>query len=288
MYNLAISRNNIAILRKVRVMKNYNEKINYSPIEFRYNIPCFFHDESISAEIEIKNWHEEIEFFYVLDGFGEVICDSENIPVSKDEFCTINPFTIHNAKSTTKMHFYNIGINSDFCKFNGINIHDFTFEKRFTDNIAFEKLKKIRDIYFEQRFQPFYYAELCNALLDFVLYITKNHAKKSDIKINNNIMLSVMYIKSNLTKKLTIDDVCSQSGLSKYHFSREFKKATGYTVINYINLLRCQKACQYLNTKNYTVNDVFQMFPFDSLSHFTKVFKTHIGVSPTEYVKNIR
>ena len=266
-------------------MKNFKENILYSPVEFKYNLPCFFHDESIRDEIAVKNWHGEIEFFYVKEGSGEVICDSENIPVSEGEFCTINPYTIHNAKSTTGMSFYNIGINSDFCKFNGINIHDYSFEKNFKDNIALEKLEKVRNIYFEQRFQPFYYAELSNALFDFILYITKNHAKKVDIKINNNIMFSVMYIKANLSKKLTVEEVCSQSGLSKYHFSREFKKVTGYTLINYINLLRVQKACQYLNTKNYTVNEAFQIFPFDSFSYFVKVFKKHTGISPTEYAK---
>lgn len=269
-------------------MKKFYEKISYSPVEFRYNTPCFFHNETIADEIETKNWHEEIEFFYVKAGHGEVICDSENIPVSEGEFCTVNPFTIHNAKSFTGMHFYNIGINSDFCKFNGINIHNFIFEKQFRDTVAFEKLEKIRNVYFYQSSQPFYYAELCNSLLDFLLYITKNHAKKSNININNNMMLPIIYIKSNLTKKLTIDEVCSQSGLSKYYFSREFKKFTGHTIIDYINLLRCQKACQYLNTKNYTFNDVFQMFPFDSLSYFTKIFKKHIGISPTEYINSLK
>ena len=266
-------------------MKNFKENILYSPVEFKYNLPCFFHDEKIAAEIESKNWHGEIEFFYVKEGSGEVICDSENIPVSEGEFCTINPFTIHNAKSTTGMRFYNIGINSDFCKFNGINIHDYAFEKKFKDAVALEKLEQIRNIYFEKRFQPFYYAEICNALLDFILYITKNHSVKSKSKINNNVIFSIMYIKTNLTKKLTLDEICAQSGLSKYHFSREFKKITGYTVIDYINQIRCQKACQYFNTKNYTVDEVFQMLPFDNLSYFTKVFRKYTGVSPSEYVK---
>lgn len=66
-------------------------------------------------------------------------------------------------------------------------------KKKFKDNIALKKLENIRSIYFEQRSQPFYYAELPNALFDFILYITKNHAKKANTKINNNIMFAVLF-----------------------------------------------------------------------------------------------
>lgn len=45
-------------------MKKFAENIIYSPVEFKYNLPCFFHDEEITDEIASKNWHGEIEFFY--------------------------------------------------------------------------------------------------------------------------------------------------------------------------------------------------------------------------------
>lgn len=267
-------------------MKKNNETVVYSPVEFKYTLPMFFHDETIYDEIQRKNWHEEIEFLFAKEGSGEVILDSESITINQGEFCAIEPYTVHNAKSITGLHFYNVGINSEFCKFNGIKIEDYKFEKVFDDKIAAEKLNTLHHRYFSHKSHPLYNAELCNALLGFILYIIKNHATYVPaVQNQKNIFLAIGYIKSNLTKKMTVDEICLQSGLSKYHFSREFKKITGYTVVDYINKLRCKKACRYLNA-NYSVKDVFSMFSFDNYSYFSRVFKKHIGISPTEYKKN--
>jgi len=251
-------------------------------------LPLFLVDSYIEAEIERRNWHEEIELIYAAEGSGEIILDNKNIKIKENEFCIINSFQLHTAKSTNGLTFANIITNTDFLKNNGLDTTNYIYETIFTDEVAKEKLYELYDIYHGDTTSDFYYSKVCNSLLDFMIHITENHARKKPLSSSaNNINFAIGYIKSNFNKKLTLDEVCAQSGLSKYYFSHEFKKATGYTFVDFVNFLRIHHACEQLRDKANTPKNVFEMSCFDNFSYFIKVFKKHMGITPSEYQKTI-
>lgn len=248
-------------------------------------LPVFLIDAHIEAEIDQRNWHEEIELIYAAEGSGEILLDNQSITIKKNEFVVINSFQLHTAKSTEGLTFSNIIMNTDFLKYNGIDTNNYNYETIFTDEVAKEKLYELYDIYHGDTTSDFYYSKVCKSLLDFMIHITENHARKKSGNSLNCINYAIGYIKSNFTKKLTLDEVCAQSGLSKYYFSHEFKKATGRTFVDFINSLRIDRACELLKDKKNTPTDVFQMSCFDNFSYFIKVFKKHMGLTPSEYQK---
>ena len=85
-------------------------------------------------------------------------------------------------------------------------------------------------------------------------------------------------------KKLTIDEIADEVGLSKYHFSREFKKVTGLTIVSYINIVRCRNAEKLLIKNEYSVHDIAVKCGYENDSYFSKTFKKHMGMLPSEYV----
>jgi AraC-like DNA-binding protein/uncharacterized protein (DUF3820 family) len=89
--------------------------------------------------------------------------------------------------------------------------------------------------------------------------------------------MSTNYIKENLTKKLTLDEIAANVGLSKYYFLRQFKKITGYTVIDYVNIIRCEYAQELLRSEKYKVKEVALLCGFDNFSYFTNVYKKYTG-----------
>ena len=69
------------------------------------------------------------------------------------------------------------------------------------------------------------------------------------------------------------------------HFSREFKKETGFGFCEYLNLLRLKKAEQLLKQNDkIRVSEVSEMVGFNDSNYFSLKFKKMYGTSP----KNIR
>ena len=78
------------------------------------------------------------------------------------------------------------------------------------------------------------------------------------------------------------EDIANAVGLSMYHFSREFKKASGYSVMQYVNMIRCEHAQQLLISGKYKIKEVALLCGFDNYSYFSNIYKSYMGVLPSE------
>jgi len=88
---------------------------------------------------------------------------------------------------------------------------------------------------------------------------------------------------SHLDQSLHLADLAAAVGLSEFHFSRSFKKATGLTPIQFFTQKRMEQARRLLLETDKTVLEVSLDVGYASASHFTDVFRRHTGVTPTEY-----
>ncbi len=84
-----------------------------------------------------------------------------------------------------------------------------------------------------------------------------------------------------LTAKL--DDVAKQFNYSKYYLDRCFKENYGVGIMAYRNEKRMQTAKEML--KHNTVSVVSEKLGFSSIYVFSRAFKNHFGVSPTQLAK---
>ncbi len=84
-------------------------------------------------------------------------------------------------------------------------------------------------------------------------------------------------------EKLTLDAVASQAGISRFYFSKTFKKVTGLNFTNYVSRVRVEKAKNLLLNRNYRVSEIGFEVGFQSLTHFNRAFKHIAGESPTLY-----
>lgn len=72
--------------------------------------------------------------------------------------------------------------------------------------------------------------------------------------------------------------------LNKDYFCRLFKKATGTSVIEYLNFARVCKAEELLKS-DMNITDIAYTVGFSSLSYFNRSFNKYKGYSPTCYRK---
>lgn len=96
---------------------------------------------------------------------------------------------------------------------------------------------------------------------------------------------TVEFMKSNLHRSLTIEELAKEAGLSSSHFAALFKRKTGYPPLEYFNHIKVQKACQFLHFTNLKIKDIANEIGIDDPYYFSRFFTNIMGVSPLNYRK---
>src|SRR4051795_4933715 len=82
---------------------------------------------------------------------------------------------------------------------------------------------------------------------------------------------------------LAVDDLAGRAGLSRAHFSREFRRAFGESPHQYLLTHRLERAASLLRTTDRSVTEVCFAVGLRSVGSFTTSFTRTYGVSPTGY-----
>jgi AraC-like DNA-binding protein len=119
-------------------------------------------------------------------------------------------------------------------------------------------------------------------LLDREFYLKDPNYRHRHIIIN-----AQKYIYGNFQKNISLADVCKHLERSQTWVGTIFKEATGFTVVQFINQIRIEKAMEYLKESKLAITDIAMTVGFSSIDYFERVFKNFTGIKPSEYRKNI-
>jgi AraC family transcriptional regulator len=97
----------------------------------------------------------------------------------------------------------------------------------------------------------------------------------------------IFYIEQNYGYELTLEELASVAGFSKYHFHRIFKSIIGETLSDYIRRVRLSSTTLKLKT-NQKISHIAMNSGYETNASFSKAFKKHFGVTPTEFSKNAK
>jgi AraC-like DNA-binding protein len=84
-------------------------------------------------------------------------------------------------------------------------------------------------------------------------------------------------------ERLRVDDLARAAGLSRAHFSREFRRAFGESPHSYLLTRRLERAAALLRTTDRSVADICFRVGLQSVGSFTTSFTRTYGMSPTAY-----
>lgn len=91
------------------------------------------------------------------------------------------------------------------------------------------------------------------------------------------------FIRQNYASPLSLEAVAGQVGLSPVYFSAVFKKETGTGFSDFLNQCRIEQAKKLLAETGLKVLAVSEAVGFSGPRYFSRVFKNHVGVRPSEY-----
>jgi AraC-like DNA-binding protein len=85
------------------------------------------------------------------------------------------------------------------------------------------------------------------------------------------------------SEPIEVGDMAGAAGLSKAHFSREFRRAFGESPRHYLLTRRLERAAELLRMTDWSVAEVCLEVGLQSIGSFTTSFKRAYGQTPTEY-----
>ncbi len=108
--------------------------------------------------------------------------------------------------------------------------------------------------------------------------------KTSKQEYVNRIEKVVHFIEENLVNELDLTTLAREACFSQYHFHRIFSSIMNETPIDYVNRLRVEKAAGGLvYLPDAKISEVAYKSGFSSPVSFTRAFKKHFGLTPSEF-----
>ncbi len=256
-------------------------------------LPITLHyvDTGTSVYKHYAHKHKELEIIMGLSGKGTVYSDMKPISSVAGEAVIANPNRIHYVTTDDSYSYYCLIVDTEFLSSIGIEPEEICFEEKVTDPYLYELFTRLHS---EWSSSNDYRSILIKSYVTEILvllcrdHLVKQTMSDRESKTLKKIKLSINYIKSNFRRDLTLEEVSEVASLSRYHYCREFKKATGLTPIEFINRTRCEYAKELLEARKYTIAEISEMCGFATAAHFSKTFKNFFDSYPSEFVRKLK
>lgn len=274
---------------KEAIMINLQYELHYFD---NPDYPIIFHDNHLVKNLSyIRNhWHINIELLFIKFGIVELDIDGVISYAEKGDIVVINSNAIHSIRPyTEEVFYYCLIIDYRYCADIGFDTNSTVYKKINND----PEMKNIYQLIINESYQvkPHYkkaIRALCHTmliLLDRNQVDSRNISQHLELKNrsgNIDTTKSVIeFIHQNFAHSFSLDLIAQHIAISKYHMCRIFKEITGITINAYTNQFRLEKARTLLIDEDLTISEVSELTGFNSLSYFTKTFRSHFGYPPS-------
>ena len=262
-------------------------------IEYQHSTLHFSKNKAFSlTRYSIKtglHFHTAFEFMFLMGGGLEVFLNGKSVTAKKGDIVAVNSSALHSSKIVdAPLDYYILIVSDEFVK-----AHSLCDDKR--GFLSLINSQKAREIFEEIIIENEKSDEFSNALITgkiielFVLLNREFSEEKNESEVSKKKKLYVVknaldYLKVNFKNKVSIDDISADLAFSKSYLSHAFKAVTGYSIISYLNLLKCQSA-RALILEGFTIKQACNECGFSDLSYFTRTFKKTMGYLPSEIKK---
>lgn len=115
--------------------------------------------------------------------------------------------------------------------------------------------------------------------------LNKNSADSSQIRSRDYVQMAEQYIKNNINKKITVNDISAHVGINRSYLSRLFKEYKKISPQQYLTSVRVNTAAQYLKNTDISIVEAAQSVGYSDYHIFNKVFHRYFNTSPSEWRK---
>lgn len=274
------------------------------PFRFKWKSELFLAEHHIRSgpfNMPSNHYHDAFEIYYLVSGERRYFIKDRTYQISAGDLVLINPNELHKTNEAGSPFHERILLNFKKEFLNGWAESD-TYLSIFYRGINVIRLaplqqgkihKLLLNIINEcdnrlEGFMDCSKALLIELLIEIYRYLqqTPQLIGYKFSETSEKIFEVVRYLNEHYHEDLTLKTIQERFFISPYHFSRIFKKITGFNFIEYLNSVRTREAQKLLKETRLSVTAISEKVGFENLTHFGRVFKKITGVSPSAYRKS--
>ncbi len=264
-------------------------------------IPLFNSYEEIFVEhikggkydVPVQQYHDDYELYLLLDGERAMFFNDVRYTLRRGDMAVIRPFELHSAESGDFPFYERYVLNFKPSHLAPIlsEGEQKQFFSGFTSRLLHLDDAQLDIIYSSFRLidalintkNPFTQKAVCAAVISLIMYIKTvppSNVEAREIGLPKELSDAIIYINEHYGESISLDMAADMAHLSKYHFCRVFKLATGATFLEYLTNVRLSHAHRLLIQTDMSVSEISRRTGFTSAAYFSRMFKKIYGIPP--------
>ena len=247
------------------------------------------------------HWHDHMEWIFIRNGKARIQIDDVFVYLQKGEVAFVNSKQLHAAwRIDENTEMIAIVFNEAIVRNSGLDhTENLYFTPYLSQQLKLPNFIRKNEIHtsqiilsitslvdeFEEKkagYELFIKAELFRIFgLIFRNYGQLKQQATNRYEINYNLTALFDFLRDHYYEQISVNEASKMVNLSPNHFCKVFKKVTGKTFIEYIQLLRINEAEKMLIETNLPVTVIAEKVGFGSITYFGRLFKKIKNVSPS-------
>lgn len=279
------------------------------------NLPVLF-NESFNINRQIRensknalslHYHDAYEIYYLISGERYYFIKDKTYHATPGTLVMINPFDIHCTSNYDETPYERIILSFKKSYINSVSsaFEDVNLLRCFESGVHLieigEQHKALAEGLLNLMLEEYKSDDTLSLNKDYIVkntlselllliskYIGREKCEETNYKnsIHKTISEVVAYINNNYSDDITLKSIAERFFISSCYLSRTFKAVTGSSLIEYINGVRIKVAQKLLKTTDMGITEISSAVGFKNTTHFGRIFKLYIGISPLKYRKN--
>lgn len=276
------------------------------PITVRQVVTAHQHEPSHPHDLtEIEHEHDFCELAIITNGRGMHHLEGTDFPITAGDVFLLQGHQRHFFHERKQLELYNIMYDPSLLQlpenelrlipgYCAMFLLEPTYRRhhRFASRLHLKRMALAHALQIVsrmneevQRHAPGMEAALRAQLLELIVFLSRAYTTSDATEAHALLRVGdvIGALERDYSQPWTISSLLEVVHMSRSHFMRVFRKATGQTPIEYLVRLRLQKSMELLQQTEMSVTDIAMEVGFNDSNYFSRQFKSANGISPSQY-----
>jgi YesN/AraC family two-component response regulator len=259
-------------------------------------LPVYFGIYNSYNQLVPSHWHNHLEVLYIFQGTMHIVRNDEKYTLNENDLFVVNSGDIHLTQSPRSVQVLLLQIPYDLLdhsipEYKTVRFREYFPKSKLNEDSAFHKMTQyllaMRMLY-EQAEDGFELLFISNLHL-FLHTLYSHYATRQNLIEKNKaakhlsrLKKVIDYVEQNYMESLSLKEAASLMALNPEYFCRSFKKYTGFTFMEYVNLVRLTHIHSDILTTDDSITIIQERHGFTNYKVFNRMFKESFGCTPSK------
>lgn len=259
-------------------------------------LPVYFDIYKSYNQLVPSHWHNHLEVLYIFHGTMHIVRNDEKYTINQNDLFVINSGDIHLTRSPGSIEVLLLQIpyellNQSIDRYKALRFREYFPQSELSNDPAFHRmvhhLLAMRALYEHGEDG---YEFLFNSSLNLFLHTLYSHyairqnieEKDKDAKHLSRLKEIIDYVEQNYKEPISLKEAASLVALNTEYFCRSFKKYTGFTFMEYVNMVRLTHIHSDILDTDDSITTIQERHGFTNYKVFSRMFKEAYGCTPSK------